>query len=63
MQKKVGRSLSSGNEFLAYVDAIGHMDGTRRLLKWKPTSARYASQWWRLYVLTNQICDADETIE
>ena len=44
MQKKIVRSLSSGNEFVAYVDAIGHLDGTRRLLEWKTTSARYPDQ-------------------
>jgi hypothetical protein len=44
MQKKLVRSLSSGNEFVAYVDAIGQLDGTRRLLEWKTTSARYPDQ-------------------
>ena len=44
MQKKIVRSLSNGNEFVAYVDAIGHLDGTRRLLEWKTTSARYPDQ-------------------
>ena len=43
-QKKIVRSLSNGNEFVAYVDAIGHLDGTRRLLEWKTTSARYPDQ-------------------
>jgi hypothetical protein len=27
MEKKLVRSLSNGNEFVAYVDAIGHMGG------------------------------------
>jgi PD-(D/E)XK nuclease superfamily len=44
LQKKLVRSLSNGNEFVAYVDAIGHLDGTRRLLEWKTTSARYPEQ-------------------
>jgi hypothetical protein len=44
MQKKLVRSLSSGHEFVTYVDAIGHLDGTRRLLEWKTTSARYPEQ-------------------
>jgi len=43
-QKKIVCSLSNGNEFVAYVDAIGHLDGTRRLLEWKTTSARYPDQ-------------------
>src|SRR5258708_15370242 len=44
MQKKLVRSLPSGNEFVAYVDAIGQLDGTRRLLEWKTTTARYPDQ-------------------
>jgi hypothetical protein len=44
LQRKIVRSLSNGNEFVAYVDAIGKLDGTRRLLEWKTTSARYPDQ-------------------
>jgi hypothetical protein len=44
LQKKIVRKLRSGNEFVAYVDAIGQLDGTRRLLEWKTTSARYPDQ-------------------
>ena len=43
-QKKIVRPLSNGNEFVAYVDAIGQLDGSRRLLEWKTTSARYPHQ-------------------
>jgi hypothetical protein len=43
-QKKILRKLPSGNDFVAYVDAIGQLDGTRRLLEWKTTSARYPEQ-------------------
>jgi hypothetical protein len=35
------RPLSTGNDFVSYVDAIGEIDGTRCLLEWKTTSARY----------------------
>ena len=41
LQKKLLRSLPNGNEFVAYVDAIGYLDGTQRLLEWKTTTARY----------------------
>jgi hypothetical protein len=41
MQKKLLRALPNGNEFVAYVDAIGQLDGTRRILEWKTTSSRY----------------------
>jgi len=44
MQKKLVHPLANGNEFVAYVDAVGHLDGTPRLLEWKTTSARYPDQ-------------------
>jgi hypothetical protein len=44
IQKKLVRSLANGNEFVAYVDAVGHLDGSKRLLEWKTTSARYPEQ-------------------
>jgi hypothetical protein len=44
MQKKLVRALPNGNEFVAYVDAIGQLDGTQRLLEWKTTSSRYPDQ-------------------
>jgi hypothetical protein len=44
MQKKLVRPLANGNEFVAYVDAIGYMDGRRRLLEWKTTTGRYPEQ-------------------
>src|SRR5258707_2940973 len=44
MQKKLVRAIANGNEFVAYVDAIGHLDDKRRLLEWKTTSAHYPEQ-------------------
>jgi hypothetical protein len=44
MRKKLVRTLSNDNEFVAYLDAIGHLDGTPRLLEPKTTSARYPDQ-------------------
>ncbi len=41
LQVKLARPLSNGNEFVAYVDALGYLDGTRCLLEWKTTSSRY----------------------
>jgi len=32
------------NEFVAYIDAIGTLDGKRCLLEWKTSSARYAEE-------------------
>ena len=38
------RTLGSRNNFVAYVDALGELDGTPCLLEWKTTSARYPEQ-------------------
>src|SRR6059036_2842846 len=35
------RPVSEKNDFVAYVDAIGKLDGTRALIEWKTTSSRY----------------------
>jgi hypothetical protein len=35
------RTLSSGNSFVAFVDAIGEMDSTPCVLEWKTAFARY----------------------
>src|ERR1039458_6387034 len=43
-QIQFNRTLSSGNNFVAYVDAIGKLDGTPCLLEWKTTSARYPEE-------------------
>jgi hypothetical protein len=42
LQIKVNRELPNGNEFVAYIDAIGELDGTRCLMDWKTTGSRYA---------------------
>jgi hypothetical protein len=41
LQIKILRTLAGGSEFLGYVDAIGELDGTRCIIDWKTTSARY----------------------
>ncbi len=42
LQVKFVRSLNDGNEFVAYIDAIGKLDGTPCLLEWKTSSRCYA---------------------
>ncbi len=44
LQIKFARPLPNGNEFVAYVDAIGKLDGLGCLLEWKTTSSRYPEQ-------------------
>jgi hypothetical protein len=44
MQVKLVRSVSERNDFVAYVDAVGTLDGKRCLLEWKTTAARYPEE-------------------
>ena len=44
LQLKMIRSLSNGNEFIAYIDAIGELDGQPYLIDWKTTTSRYAEE-------------------
>jgi len=42
LQIKFQQVLTEGSEFVAYLDAIGEIDGERCLIDWKTTSSRYA---------------------
>ena len=44
LQIKFTRPLSGNNDFVAYVDAIGKLDGSGCLLEWKTTSSRYPEE-------------------
>jgi CRISPR/Cas system-associated exonuclease Cas4 (RecB family) len=44
LQVKFNRQVSDNGDFVAYVDAIGELDGKRCLLVWKTTSSRYAEE-------------------
>jgi len=43
-QIRINRTLSSGNDFVSYVDGIGELDDTACVLEWKTTSARYSEE-------------------
>ena len=43
------------NDFVAYIDAIGELDGTRCLLEWKTTSSRYPEEPQGLLALDPQL--------
>jgi len=43
-QIQFSRALNSGNNFVAFVDAIGELDGTPCVLEWKTASARYPEE-------------------
>ena len=55
LQIKFTRSLPQGNDFVAYVDAIGYLDGVRCLLEWKTTSSRYPEEPDGLLMLDPQL--------
>src|SRR5713226_2129490 len=55
LQIKFVRRLTAGNDFVAYVDAIGQLDGTDCLLEWKTTSSRYPEQPEGLLALDPQL--------
>jgi hypothetical protein len=52
---KVVKTLPGSNDFVAYVDAIGQLDGTRCLLEWKTTSSRYPEEPAGLLALDPQL--------
>ncbi len=55
MQLKLVRSLSEGTDFVAYLDAVGNLDGKRCLLEWKTTTARYPEEPEGLLALDPQL--------
>jgi hypothetical protein len=55
LQIKFARPISDNNEFVAYVDAIGKLDGNGCLLEWKTTSSRYPEEPAGLLALDPQL--------
>jgi PD-(D/E)XK nuclease superfamily len=55
LQIKFVRQLSGANEFVAFVDAIGQLDGQRSLIEWKTTSSRYPEEPEGLLTLDPQL--------
>jgi hypothetical protein len=44
LQIKMVRTLLEGNEFVAYLDALGELDGRHCLIDWKTTTSRYPEE-------------------
>ena len=44
LQIKFTRPIAEKNDFVAYIDAIGKLDGKRCLLEWKTSSSRYPEE-------------------
>jgi hypothetical protein len=55
LQLKVVRNLPNNNQFIAYIDAVGELDGTRCLMDWKTTTTRYQAEPARLLTLDPQL--------
>jgi len=55
LQIRFARAISKSNDFVAYVDAVGRLDGTRCLLEWKTTSSRYQEEPDGLLALDPQL--------
>ena len=49
------RELPSANQFVAYIDAIGELDGARCLMDWKTLTSRYAEEPAGLLTLDPQL--------
>jgi hypothetical protein len=55
LQIKFTRQLSQGNDFVAFVDAIGSLDGASCLIEWKTASTRYPEEPSGLLMLDPQL--------
>ncbi len=55
LQIKFTRPVSEKNDFVAYVDAIGNLDGEGCLIEWKTTSSRYSEEPDGLLALDPQL--------
>ena len=55
LQIKFTRPVAGKNDFVAYIDAIGTLDGTRCLLEWKTSSSRYPEEPEGLFSLDPQL--------
>jgi hypothetical protein len=55
LQVKLVRQLSNGNDFISHIDGIGTLDGSRCLLEWKTTTARYPEEPEGLLALDPQL--------
>jgi PD-(D/E)XK nuclease superfamily len=55
LQLKLAKTLASDNQFVAYIDALGLLDGKRCLIDWKTTTSRYAEEPEGLLSLDGQL--------
>lgn len=55
LQIKRTRPLGEDGDFVAYIDAIGFVDGTRSVIEWKTTASRYPEEPEGLLALDPQL--------
>jgi hypothetical protein len=55
LQLKLLRTLSGGDTFVSYVDAVGEVDGQKCVIEWKTTTTRYQEQPGGLLSLDPQL--------
>jgi len=55
LQVKFSKHLAGQNDFVAYVDAVGELDGSRCLLEWKTTASRHPEEPAGLLALDPQL--------
>ncbi len=55
LQVKLARTLPGDHEFVAYINALGELDGTRCVIDWKTTTSRYSEQPDGLLALDPQL--------
>ncbi len=55
LQVKLTRELPGNNEFVAYIDALGELDGRPCLIDWKTTTSRYPEEPEGLLALDPQL--------
>jgi CRISPR/Cas system-associated exonuclease Cas4 (RecB family) len=55
LQVKFHQQVAGTNDFVAYIDAIGKLDGKRCLLEWKTSSSRYPEEPEGLLALDPQL--------
>ena len=55
LQVKLVRTLPGNHEFVAYIDALGALDGKKCLIDWKTTTSRYAEEPEGLLTLDPQL--------
>lgn len=55
LQVKISRLLPGDNEFVAYIDALGYLNGAYCLMDWKTTTSRYSDEPAGLLALDPQL--------